>query len=268
MYDVLLGLLAGIDYELLFRWMASATYPVLLGILIIASLGLPIPEDFPLIAAGMVLKLYPGEASWPGVLLVALCGIMSGDIILYSLGRRWGNDVINHKLVAWLLPPARFAVMKEKFHDHGVWMCFFGRFFMGIRAAMCLTAGATHFPFWRFLAADMAGATLSIPLFVVLGYAFATSLPTLQVYLRDVQVLALLAVALAIGIVFLVYRVRRRRRKLAAAETAHGDLLTRVLPPSVPTGAPSAVPAPVPVTVSGAPRTRTPHAATEAKVTG
>ncbi|MGE0479280.1 MAG: DedA family protein [Phycisphaerae bacterium] len=268
MYDVLLGLLAGIDYEVLFRWMASATYPVLLGILIIASLGLPIPEDFPLIAAGMVLKLYPGEASWPGVLLVALCGIMSGDIILYSLGRRWGNDVINHKLVAWLLPPERFAVMKEKFHDHGTWMCFFGRFFMGIRAAMCLTAGATHFPFWRFLAADMAGATLSIPLFVVLGYAFATSLPTLQVYLRDVQVLALLAVAFAIGIVYLVYRVRRRRRKLAAAQLATQDAATRATPEPAPGPAPAPVAATAPVTMAAAPRPRVAHGAPNAKVTG
>jgi membrane protein DedA with SNARE-associated domain len=69
--------------------MQVAFYPVLLSLLVLASLGVPIPEDIPLIVSGMLLRTHPGIASWPGTLLVAMTGIMAGDLILFRLGRRW-----------------------------------------------------------------------------------------------------------------------------------------------------------------------------------
>ena len=86
--------------------MQQAFYPVLLGILVIASLGIPIPEDLPLIAGGVLLKTHPGIASWPGTIAVAMLGIMTGDLILYRLGRMWGPGVVNHGFVRRLITPA------------------------------------------------------------------------------------------------------------------------------------------------------------------
>ena len=123
-----------------------------------------------------------GIASWTGTLLVALAGVMTGDLVLYMLGRRWGADVVNHRSVRWIVTPDRFQRLSRRFRVHGTWFCFFGRFLMGVRAAMCLTAGATHFPYWRFFLADFTGALLSVPLFVCLGYWFAGMIPTLQMY--------------------------------------------------------------------------------------
>ena len=45
-------------------WMAHAFYPVLLLVLVAASLGVPIPEDVPLIAAGVILSQQPEAATW------------------------------------------------------------------------------------------------------------------------------------------------------------------------------------------------------------
>lgn len=201
------------------NFMAGAFYPALLGILIIASLGIPIPEDIPLIAAGVVLHEQPEIASWHGTILVALLGIMSGDIVLYSLGRRWGRDVVNHRSVNWIVTPERYTKVVEKFHQRGSWFVFFGRFVMGIRAAMCIVAGATHFPFWRFLLADLAGALLSAPLFIVLGYIFAESLPTLQRYVTDVQGIVLISIGVG-TLIYIVYRIRRRRKRALSAGDA------------------------------------------------
>lgn len=199
------------------QWMSVAIYPVLLGTLVIASLGLPIPEDIPLILAGVVLKTSPENASWPLVIMVALIGIMSGDLVLYSAGKRWGRDVVKHRWVRSLVTPARFDYMVAKFHRYGTWMCFFGRFFMGIRAAMCITAGATRFPYWRFFLADFAGALLSVPFFVWLGYVFADMLPTLKEYMADAQWILFLVAALLIG-GYIWYEVRHRRKIRLANE--------------------------------------------------
>ena len=195
-------------------------YPALLGTLVIASLGLPIPEDIPLIAAGVVLKLQPQSASWAGALLTALAGIMSGDLVLYMMGRRWGRDVVNHRSVNWIITPERYQYAMNSFRKRGVWFVFFGRFVMGIRAVMCLTAGATHFPYWRFFLADLAGAVLSIPLFVVLGYLFADTLAILFKRLAEIQG-AVAAVVVIGGGLFVWYEYRKFSaisRKMRAAK--------------------------------------------------
>ena len=210
-------LLCQADASTIQTWMQHAFYPVLLGILVVASLGIPIPEDIPLIAAGVLLKTHAGIASWPGTLVVALAGIMTGDLVLYTLGKRWGPDVVNHRFVRRLITPAQFVRTSRKFHRYGMWFCFFGRFFVGIRAVMCMTAGATRFPYGRFFIADCAGAMLSIPFFVYLGYWFAGMIPTLRTYVVGVQG-GLAAVAVVVVIVAALYYRHRRRARLRRAE--------------------------------------------------
>ncbi len=210
---------AGGEIAAVQAWMHQAFYPVLLLILIIASLGVPIPEDIPLIVAGVLLRTEDGIASWYGTILVALVGVLTGDLVLYMLGQRWGADVVNHRSVRWIVTPDRFTRLSRRFRVHGTWFCFFGRFLLGVRAAMCLTAGATHFPLWRFLLADFTGALLSVPLFIGLGYWFAGVIPQLREYMRDVQVVMWIGGGVALLILALVYRARRRRRKARAGTT-------------------------------------------------
>jgi len=193
-------------------WMQQAFYPALLLILVTASLGIPIPEDIPLIAAGVLMHTHPGIASWPGTVSVAVIGIMSGDLILYLLGRRWGPEVVNHRSVRWMITPRRFARVSHQFSRYGAWFCFFGRFFMGIRAVMCMTAGATRFPYWRFFLADFSGALLSVPFFVLLGWWFTGMVPSLRAYMGGVQAVLLGGVVLVAVVVVFTYRRRKRRR--------------------------------------------------------
>ena len=186
-------------------WMQHAFYPVLLLVLVAASLGVPVPEDVPLMAAGVILSQQPEVATWAGTFSIALLGILCGDVVLFVLGKRWGPEVCQHRWVNWLITPARLQKMSEKFNRYGMWMCFFGRFFMGVRAAMCITAGVTRLPFWRFLLADTAGAVLSIPLFIWLGHWFAGMIPTLKTYVHLVQ-WGLLAITVIALVGFIVYR--------------------------------------------------------------
>ncbi len=215
-------------------WMEHAYYPSLLLVFIIASLGVPIPEDIPLIAAGVLIRTHPEIATWIPTFIVAGIGIMSGDVVLYSLGRRWGRGVFGHRSVSWLITPARLEKISESFHRHGTWMVFFGRLFVGIRAAMCLTAGITRFPFWRFLLADAAGAALSIPVFVGLGYAFAGMLPLLRAYLLPTQSAAGIALGLLL-VGFVLYEVRKHRRRAAAraAETTSSAVVASAEAPLI-----------------------------------
>lgn len=210
-------LLLGVSAEWFTEILRQGFYPILLSVFVIASLGVPLPEDIPLIAAGVILKTHPEIASWPLTIMVSLMGIMSGDIILYSLGRRWGPEVFSHRSVAWLITPRRLEVMTEKFHEYGMWMCFFGRFMVGVRAVMCLTAGVTRFPFWKFFVADFCGALLSAPFFIVLGYLFAHALDQVKGYVVHVQYF-FIALVLIVGLVIWRYEVRRLKKQRAEDE--------------------------------------------------
>ena len=128
---------------------------------------------------------------------------------------------MNHRSVRWMVTPDRFARISRRFQVHGTWFCFFGRFIMGVRAAMCMAAGATGFPYWRFFLADFAGALLSVPLFVFLGYWFAGMIPTLRAYVGGVQALILVLAGAAFIVVYVVYRKRKRRR--AAGHSGGGN---------------------------------------------
>ncbi|MCA9243549.1 MAG: DedA family protein [Phycisphaerales bacterium] len=206
----------------LYNWMEVAFYPVLLSVFIIASLGIPIPEDLPLIVAGWILfedRHVHAIASWPLTILVSAIGIMSGDNILYMLGRRWGMTVFQHRSVKWLITPARLAIMTDRFHRWGAWACFFGRFMVGVRAVMCLTAGVTRYAWWRFFLADLAGALLSIPFFIFLGYKFNENLPALKAALSSAQLILLPIAALGVFI-FVKYEMSRARKKREAAVAA------------------------------------------------
>lgn len=190
-------------------WMSQAFYPALSFLLFLGSMGLPIPEDVPLIAAGVVMRTHDVGATWQGVILTALCFVLSGDIVLYTLGRRWGKDVVNHRSVSWILTPSRFELMTERFHRYGILMCFFGRLVMGVRAAMCLTAGATRYPFYRFIFADALGATVTVPMFVWLGYWFAGMIPTLRAYMRGVTWGVFVALLIIVGVAVLIHKIRK-----------------------------------------------------------
>lgn len=240
----------GSEMERVQEWMQTAFYPVLLLVLLAASLGVPIPEDVPLIAAGVLLRTHPGIASWPETLFVALVGVLTGDIVLYNLGRRWGPGAVNHRSVRWIITPDRFTRFSRRFRVHGTWFCFFGRFVVGVRAAMCVTAGATRFAFWRFILADVAGAVLSVPLFLLLGYWFAGVIPSLQTALGGVQLAILASVLATLVILGLIYRTRRRRREPRRAAT-NASLAAGYIPAPTPRDASPVIP---PVTPAPKPR--------------
>lgn len=214
-----------ISFSNMEAWLEYAFYPTLLLIFLIASMGVPIPEDLPLIAAGVLLRIQPGIATWHWTIVVSLIGILSGDIILYSLGRRWGPSVFAHKSVAWLVTPAMMAKIEDRFHRQGSWMVFFGRFVLGVRAAMCLTAGVTRFPFFRFFLADLCGAVLTIPMFIGIGYYFAGFIDPVLRYLKGVQWTLFLVIGLPL-IAWVVWQIVRHRRKVAQSTAT---MTTRVV---------------------------------------
>ena len=62
------------------------TYAGILAALMLGSLGVPIPEEMVIVAAGILS--HEGLARWWLALPVCLLGVLSGDVVLYWV-ERW-----------------------------------------------------------------------------------------------------------------------------------------------------------------------------------
>jgi membrane protein DedA with SNARE-associated domain len=196
----------------------SWSYLGILVFLILTGCGLPIPEEVPIIAAGVMSRgtLNPGLA-----LATCIAGAVIGDVLMYGLGRHFGRGILKKQgYLHSLLSAEREQEIEAQFRRHGLKVLFAARFLVGIRSPIYITAGILKVPLRRFVMADLFCATIVIPLFFGLAYLFADHIQTLWQWLRtaEMAVTGTLVVG-AIAAYLVVHYVRKRR----AAERAADD---------------------------------------------
>lgn len=154
--------------------------------LLLCGAGVPLPEDITLVAGGVIAGL--GYANVHAMVGVTMVGVLVGDASMFLLGHHFGARLLRLPLFAWLLPPARYAKVQQKFERYGNRMMFVARFLPGMRTAVFITAGATHrVSFWRFLLLDGLAALISVPLWVYLGYLGADNRDWLATWIHRGQ---------------------------------------------------------------------------------
>ena len=181
-------------------------YAGLFLVLLAAGLGVPIPEEVPIVAAGVLSRT--AVLRWWISLPVCLVGVLSADAILYWVGHHWGERVLNWRLVRLVLSPAREAQLTQAFQNHGVKIVFTARHVMGLRTAVFLTAGIVRVGFWKFFAIDAAAALLGVPFSFGLAFVFADQVERVFADVHRIERwLALLAVVgIAVGVTIAVRR--------------------------------------------------------------
>ena len=220
------------------------TYVALIAILMASGLGVPVPEDFPLIFSGYMCHEdvraidrlanvidsdddaiadtpLPGRpVHVPNLYLMifsGLIGVMAGDTIVFFVGRRGidsENFVARH--LRKVLHSKRRERVERHFHHHGNLTVFAGRFMPGFRSLVFAMAGMSRMTYLRFIIIDGFAAAISVPTFIVLGYRFARHIDEfVRVIERSKLIVGsiLLVVAAVIGTLYLL---RRRRIKAAA----------------------------------------------------
>lgn len=204
------------------QFITRFTYIAIVGVLLLCGMGLPLPEEVPILTSGVLSRL--GHLSpWPALFAVLL-GVMAGDTAMFLLGRRWGVHLLEHRLSRMLLTRERQAKIAVYFQKYGAWIIFVARFLPGLRAPLFLTAGSLKVPFVTFFAMDGLAALLSIPLSFWVAYFFTDRLQ--EVLELSHTALYWLLGALVVGaivghVVWDRWRVRRRgRREFCAAADA------------------------------------------------
>jgi membrane protein DedA with SNARE-associated domain len=179
--------------------------------LIVGGLGVPIPEEAPIILAAVLSK--SGRMEWPLALASCLGGVLVGDFVVYFLGYFHGDKVLSLPLTRRFLTRAREAQIQGYFHRHGFKILILGRFAVGFRTAAYLTAGMLKLPAMKLFLTDLFAASLSTGLMFGLGYVFAHQIESSFDQVKH----WIMAFIWAVLIVWLSYRFYKGRQRAGLA---------------------------------------------------
>ncbi|NLX20644.1 MAG: DedA family protein [Phycisphaerae bacterium] len=184
-------------------------------ILLCTGMGLPMPEDVPLLTAGYLC--HAGYARVPIMIAVALVGVLGSDLVLFTIGRRFGHHVLEHRFVRRLVHPSRLLLAEQLFARHGNKIIFAGRFMPGPRPMIFVASGVLKVPLYTFFVADGLAAAISVPAFIMLGWFFGENLAEIQGGVRSATHTIVVVVSLAALLAGGIYWHIRRRRSVVKA---------------------------------------------------
>lgn len=149
-------------------------YAGLFLILFFCGLGIPIPEELTLLSGGFFIQL--GIIRFYPTLAFCFLGILGGDLAIYSIGKKWGPDLLNHRHLRKIITESRQEKGRQFFQDHGNKTIFIARFISGFRIPAFFAAGTMGIKLGRFLWLDFLGALILVPILILLGYYFGASI--------------------------------------------------------------------------------------------
>ena len=183
-------------------------YVILFLALMGGALGLPIPEDLPLIAAGIFAAR--GDASILGLFLTCYIGVVVGDFIIFAMGRWFGAALFSKPWFKRRLSPRRLKRFKINLERRSLITIFVARHLFYLRMATFLACGAVKMRYTRFIIADAIAALVSVPLMMTVGY-FAADYH--EEILDNLEWIFLGLAIIAIGYFLLTRRTKKGEKK-------------------------------------------------------
>ncbi len=188
--------------------------------LLAAGFGFPIPEELPVLTAGIMVGHEGTTLRWYYMLLVVMAGVVIGDGVLYGAGRIWGRRLLNLGFIRRnFVPVEKQEKIEKNFAERGIWVLLGARLLPGIRAPVFIMAGVLRVPLGRFLLAD---ALYAIPLVNVLFWAayFLTD-QVLVIFHKINEYRPLVVVAVLSGVVGALIQKYVLSRSVSTGEPPH-----------------------------------------------
>ena len=196
--------MSGLD-ALVGQWGYLAIVPAV----VLGNAGVPIPEEAVLAVAGYLV--WTGQLRLSFVLVVGILSAVAGDALGYWAGRRYGRLMVERYHERPGARPRGLVMVRRLVDRYGPLAVFAARFVPGVRAMAGPLAGASGVRFLPFLAANVLGAAIYVPLAVIFGYGVAGLLDPLRRVVGDPALVILLGGVIAL----VVWAARRALRPLA-----------------------------------------------------
>lgn len=198
---------------------AVAIYCALFFMLMGGAIGLPIPEDIPLVIAGVAIHQGQGSVDPGIVVLVCYAGVVVGDIIVFSIGWFFGTALFERRWFRARFPPKRMTSVKSSLERRSLLMIFLARHLFYLRTATFLTCGAVKMSPVRFIISDAIAAMVSVPLMVYIGFKGAEQIDRAMQLINAAKHWSLIIIIVLLAIYLLV-----RWKRSSVAQNGSAEL--------------------------------------------
>jgi len=173
------------------------------------SLGIPLPGETILVAAGVYAGSTHRLSAW-AIFLVAAAAAIIGDNIGFAIGDQGGYRLL-HRYGRYVRADERkIKVGRLVFDRHGGKVVFFGRFVSVLRTYAAFLAGTLKMRWRRFLPFNATGGVLWAAIYTFVPYELGRTIDELS-HVLDIA----LGVAAVVVVVAVILAVRRKARQLA-----------------------------------------------------
>ena len=210
----------------MFDAVTLSKYGGVFAALVLAGIGLPIPEEIPIVTAGAMVghdaqaleyhedltgaigggpAAYlstdpPSTTRWWIMLPLCIFGVVVADTGMYALGRFGGTRILQWRWVQKrVLPPEKQRKIEANFAKYGILILLAARFTPGIRSPVFIMAGVLKMPVSRFLLADGLYAIPGVCLLFWLAYVFTDQFVAAVNAVERHRPMVIMAVVAAIG---------------------------------------------------------------------
>jgi len=185
---------------------AAILYGLTVVILMLAGLGLPIPEEAIFLAAGFAGSQMDPKADVWILCAAGLIGIMLGDSLPFWLGRHYGLSLLKKWPFCKVLSEKNVGRTQDFFNKHGSKTVFVARFVAGLRMPTFFLAGAMGVKYRVFFLYDLIGALISCPTSIWLAYTYGE---VVRKWIADSHVVLYIVIGLVV--LYTIYHVMSHR---------------------------------------------------------
>ena len=197
------------------EWLAGEdTFFTHLGIftsLILGGVGVPIPEDLPLLAGGIAAS--KNIVSLKSIFITCYIGVIISDQIIFLIGYYFGNRLIEAGKGSKFFPTIddkKLAKIRSGLREKRFLYIFLGRHLFPLRSATFLSAGALRIPYHEFFIADVLAALISVTLMLGIGYWLGETISP-ELWTEILKRIHIVLTAI-LGLIVLLYYLKRRSK--------------------------------------------------------
>ena len=144
--------------------LATYGYFAVAGIIMLESMGIPLPGETTLVSASIYAGATHSMSIWL-VIVAAVAGAVLGDNIGYWVGEKLGYRVLLRYGARAGITERKIKLGQYLFMRHGGKVVFFGRFVAVLRALAAFLAGVNRMRWTHFFVANLSGAVLWATIF-------------------------------------------------------------------------------------------------------
>lgn len=168
-------------------------YPILGLILLIGTIGMPLPDGIATAVAGSLAA--QGRMNWLAAGAIVVAASVVGDALGYGIGRLIGWEFLG-RYGRWIgYTPARGSHVQRLFARWGFLTLLVTRTFVSyLSSAANLLAGVSRYPLSRFFMATLVGRLAWTAAYLGLGYLIGADLDAATGFLTNLSVFLLLVI--------------------------------------------------------------------------